>query len=51
MSAAELLRRRPDGSRPADAGPVTDGALTLASVGFTTPLALLYRTARFASPR
>jgi hypothetical protein len=51
MSAAELLRRRPDGSWPAGAGPVTDGALNLASVGFTAPLASLYRTTRFASPR
>ncbi len=43
---AELLRRGADGNWPADAERLSkDGTLTLDSIGFTTPLAALYRTA------
>ncbi len=42
---AELLRRRDDGAWPADAVLLrADASLTLQSIGFTTPLAALYRT-------
>ncbi len=44
---AELLRRQPDGTWPER--PLTVGAdLSLESLGFTTPLASLYRTTRLA---
>jgi hypothetical protein len=46
---AELLVRQADGSWPADPGCVAfaagDDPVTLASIGFTTPLAAFYRTA------
>jgi Uma2 family endonuclease len=42
---AELLRRGADGAWPAGPDQVTDGDLTLDSIGFTAPLAALYRTA------
>ncbi len=43
---AEVLRRLPDGSRPAQAEMVgADDALRLESIGFSTPLRDAYRTA------
>ncbi len=42
---AELLRRRLDGTWPAKPAYLdADATLTLSSIGFTTPLAALYRT-------
>jgi Uma2 family endonuclease len=42
---AEVLRRQPDGSWPADAELVTgEGELRLDSIGFATPLRAAYRT-------
>jgi Uma2 family endonuclease len=47
---AELLRRGPDGNWPGEPQIVTGAqTLTLASVGFATPLAALYRTTALAS--
>ncbi len=45
---AELLRRGEDGSWPAAPALIEDGALTLDSIGFTVPLAAIYRTTRLA---
>lgn len=45
---AELLRRNPDGSWPAQPVTIDDGEIELASIGFRTPLAVLYRTTRLA---
>lgn len=46
---AELLRRHPDGSWPDDPAPIgPDGLLALDSIGFSTPLAALYRTTNLA---
>ena len=42
---AELLRRGPDGNWPTDPIPLgPDSTLTLDGLGFTVPLAALYRT-------
>ncbi len=43
---AELLRRGSDGSWPAAATVIEDGELILDSIGFTIPLAAIYRTTR-----
>lgn len=45
---AELLRRGADGAWPERGQIVDDGLLTLASIGFTVPLADLYATTRLA---
>jgi Uma2 family endonuclease len=45
---AELLRRLPDGSWPAEPAIVTAGELALDSIGFRVELAALYRTTRLA---
>ena len=47
--AADLLRRRPDGSWPDNAQSLTGGEMTLDSIAFATPLAALYRTTRLAT--
>lgn len=47
---AELLRRRPDGTWPAEADVLTGGELVLESVGFSAPLVDAYRTTRLRSP-
>jgi Uma2 family endonuclease len=47
---AELLRRGPDGNWPEEPQIVTGAeTLTLASIGFSTPLAALYRTTALAT--
>jgi Uma2 family endonuclease len=46
--AADLLRRRPDGSWPKDPEAVVAGDLTLDSIGFRAPLIDLYRTTRLS---
>ena len=47
--AAELLRRGPDGSWPAQAEPIGPGeTLRLASIGFELPLGSAYRTSGIA---
>ena len=46
--AAEVLRRRADGSWPEEPELVETGDLTLGSIGFAVPLAALYRTTRLA---
>jgi len=45
---AELLRRGSDGSWPAASMVIEDGDLILDSIGFTVPLADVYRTTRLA---
>ncbi len=45
---AELLRRNPDGSWPAQPATIDDGEIELASIGFRASLAALYRTTRLA---
>ncbi|HVC61864.1 MAG TPA: Uma2 family endonuclease [Acetobacteraceae bacterium] len=45
---AELLRRNPDGSWPAQPVTIDDGEIELASIGFRISLAALYRTTRLA---
>ncbi len=45
---AELLRRLPDGNWPQRPLSITDGDLALESIGFSVPLAALYRTTRLA---
>lgn len=45
---ADLLRRDPDGTWPEQPIEITDGELTLESVGFRCDLADLYRTTRLA---
>ena len=45
---AELLRREADGSWPATPTVIEDGDLMLDSIGFTVPLAAIYRTTRLA---
>jgi Uma2 family endonuclease len=45
---ADLLRRNPDGSWPERPVTLTDGVLTLDSIGFRVDLAALYRTTRLA---
>jgi len=45
---ADLLRRGNDGSWPATATVIEDGDLTLDSIGFSVPLAAIYRTTRLA---
>jgi Uma2 family endonuclease len=45
---AELLRRGSDGSWPAAPTVIEDGDLILDSIGFTVPLAAVYRTTRLA---
>jgi Uma2 family endonuclease len=47
---ADLLRRGPTGDWPETAAVVTEGALTLESVGLTLPLAALYHATRLARP-
>jgi Uma2 family endonuclease len=47
---AELLRRLPDGSWPAEPLIVSEGELALDSIGFRVDLAQLYRTTRLARP-
>lgn len=47
---AEILRRLPDGSWPAEPAVVTEGDLVLDSIGLRTPLAEIYRTTRLAAP-
>ena len=43
---AEVLRRGPDGTWPADTSKVKAGDLVLDSIGFRAPLADIYRTTR-----
>ncbi len=45
---AELLRRGDDGNWPMKFETIEDGDLTLDSIGFTVPLAAIYRTTRLA---
>jgi Uma2 family endonuclease len=45
---AELLRRGSDGSWPAVSTVIEDGDVILDSIGFTVPLATIYRTTRLA---
>lgn len=45
---ADLLRRDQQGNWPADARVITDGDLTLDSIGLTLPLGAIYRTTRLA---
>jgi Uma2 family endonuclease len=45
---AELLRRDSDGNWPAASTVIEDGDLVLDSIGFTVPLAAIYRTTRLA---
>lgn len=45
---ADLLRRGPDGAWPTVASPLTEGSLDLDSIGFSTPLASIYRTTSLA---
>lgn len=45
---AELLRRRPDGTWPAQPQTITSGDLVLESIGFSAALAEVYRTTRLA---
>jgi Uma2 family endonuclease len=45
---AELLRRGEDSNWPARSTVIEHGDLTLDSIGFTTPLAAIYRTTRLA---
>ena len=45
---AELLRRGDDGSWPAASAVIENGDLILDSIGFTLPLADIYRTTRLA---
>jgi Uma2 family endonuclease len=47
---ADLLRRLPDGNWPERPLTITDGDLVLESIGFSVPLAALYRTTRLARP-
>ena len=48
--AAELIRREPDGSWPANSMPITEDApLVLDSLGFSCPLAALYDGTRFVA--
>jgi Uma2 family endonuclease len=47
---ADLLRRDAEGNWPRAAMVMTDGALTLDSIGLTLPLATVYRTTRLAQP-
>lgn len=46
---AALLRRNADGSWPNEPVSVETGDLTLASIGFTVPLSVAYRTTRLAA--
>jgi hypothetical protein len=47
---AELLRRNPDSTWPAEPEIVTaNGILTVASIGYRTPLTALYRTTALAA--
>jgi Uma2 family endonuclease len=46
---AELLRRNQDGSWPRQPVSIEAGDLTLASIGFSIPLAAAYRTTRLAA--
>lgn len=43
---AELLRRLPDNSWPEQPELIENGALALNSIGFSAPIAELYRTTR-----
>jgi Uma2 family endonuclease len=45
--AAEIVRRRTDGSWPKAPHVVRSGDISLDSIGFRTPLAALYRTTKF----
>jgi Uma2 family endonuclease len=45
---AELLRRGSDGNWPAGSTVIEDGDLNLDCIGFTIPLAAIYRTSRLA---
>lgn len=45
---ADLLQRGPDGAWPTVASPVTEGGLALDSIGFSTPVANIYRTTSLA---
>jgi Uma2 family endonuclease len=48
--AAELIRREPDGSWPANPTPIAEGGgLALDSIGFDCPLAAVYQGTRFFS--
>jgi Uma2 family endonuclease len=47
---AELLRRLPDGSWPAEPLIVSEGELAIDRIGFRVDLAQLYRTTRLARP-
>jgi Uma2 family endonuclease len=47
---AELLRRDSDGNWPAAPALLEGGDLSLDSIGFTAPLAAIYRTTRLALP-
>ena len=48
MVRADLLRRGPDGAWPAATTPVTAGSLVLDSIGFSVPVADIYRTTALA---
>jgi hypothetical protein len=45
---AELLRRLPDGTWPKRPERIEAGEIVLASIGFSVPLAAIYRTTRLA---
>ncbi len=47
---AELIRRQPDGTWPEQALSLSEGALTLESIGFTCDLEALYRGTRLKNP-
>ena len=47
--SVQLLRRGPDGSWPDRSATITDGDLTLDSIGFTAPLRAIYRGTRLVA--
>jgi len=47
----DLLGRRPDGNWPDEPERITEGPLTLESIGFTCDVSALYRTTHFARAR
>ena len=48
--AADILRRRADGTWPEEPEEITQGDLILESIGFRVPLADIYRTTRLRRP-
>ncbi|HET6376840.1 MAG TPA: hypothetical protein VFG05_00800 [Methylocella sp.] len=49
--SAELLRRAEDGSWPEKPQTIVSGELTLESIGFSAPLAAIYRTTHLPPER